>query len=77
MESFCSTESYNRTGRVVEIGTDASPWEMGGWLSINGTITKLFAGKLADDDGRIFNEKLNGSCTGQQLWECLAIFVAI
>ena len=77
IERFFSTESYNRTGPVVEIGTDASPWGMGGWLSINGCITKFFACKLSDDDSRIFKEDLNGSCTGQQLWECLAILVAI
>ena len=32
---------------------------------------------LSEDDGRIFNEKLDGSGTGQQLWERLAILVAI
>ena len=61
----------------MEIGTDASPWGMGGWLSIDGTIKNFFACKLSVDDARIFDEKLDGSCTGQQLWECLASLVAI
>ena len=33
--------------------------------------------RLTDDDAHIFDEKLDGSCTGQQLWECLAILVAV
>ena len=77
IERFFSTEAYERSGPVVEIGTDASPWGMGGWLSIDGIITKFFACKLSVDDARIFDEKLDGSCTGQQLWECLAILVAV
>ena len=77
IERFFSLEAYNRTGPVVEIGTDASPWGMGGWLAIDGIITKFFACKLTEDDARIFDEKLDGSCKGQQLWECLAILVAI
>ena len=77
LERFFRTDAYNRTGSVVEIGTDASPWGMGGWLAIDGKITKCFACKLSEDDAHIFNDKLDGSCTGQQLWECLAILVAI
>ena len=46
-------------------------------MAIDGKITNCFAYKLSEDDARIFNETLDGSCTGQQLWECLAILVAI
>ena len=77
IERFFSTDAYNRTGPIVEIGTDASPWGMGGWLSIDGIVKKFFACQLSVDDARIYDEKLDGSCTGQQLWECLAILVAI
>ena len=66
IERFFSLEAYNRTGPVVEIGTDASPWGMGGWLSIDGSITKFFACRLTEDDARIYNEKLDGSCKGDR-----------
>lgn len=68
IERFFTAEAYSRTGPIVEIGTDASPWAMGGWLSIDGVIKKFFACRLSEDDARIFDEKLDGSCTGQQLW---------
>jgi len=77
IERFFSSEAYGRTGPIIEIGTDASPWGMGGWLSIDGTIKHFFACRLTEDDARIFDEKLDGSCVGQQLWECLAILVAV
>lgn len=38
VERYFSLDAFNRVGTVVEIGTDASPWGMGGWLSIDGAI---------------------------------------
>ena len=32
-------EAYQRTGAQVEIGTDASPRGLGGWIAIDGKIT--------------------------------------
>jgi len=66
--------AFLRTGTVVEIGTDASLWGMGGWLSINGAITHYFASPISKDDSRIL--PVEGK-KGQQVWECLAILVAI
>ena len=34
LERFFRVDAYSRSGTVVEIGTDASPWGMGGWLTI-------------------------------------------
>ena len=36
-------EAYQRTGTHVEIGTDASPWGLGGWIAIDGKITEYFS----------------------------------
>ena len=46
-------------------------------MAIDGKITNFFSCNLSDDDVRIFDEPLDGSPKGQQLWESLAILVAI
>ena len=43
---------------------------------MNGKITHFFASQLSKDDASIFDEPL-ASPNGQQLWESLAILVAI
>ena len=50
LERVFTTSAYLRQGTEVEIGTDASPWGMGGWFSINGTITHYFADKVTQAD---------------------------
>ena len=76
VERFFSLDAFNRVGTVVEIGTDASPWGLGGWLSVNGVITQYFASPLTQDDSDKFKLPLADAC-GQQVWEALAILVAI
>ena len=49
---------------------------MGGWLSINGTITHYFADKVTQADADKYGFKI-GDSNGQQIWERLAILVAI
>ena len=66
--------AFQRTGVLIEIGTDASLWGMGGWIAVGGTITHFFACPISSDDQRIL--KVKGK-EGQQVWECLAILVAI
>ena len=66
----------SRAETVVEIGTDASPWGLGGWLSVNGVITQYFASPLTKEDSDKFGLPLADAC-GQQVWEALAILVAI
>ena len=36
LERFFSLEAYSRRGDVVQIGTDASPYGMGGWITVKG-----------------------------------------
>ncbi len=76
IERYFSVQAYLRQGPVVEIGTDASPWGMGGWLSINDTITHYFACPVTPDDASIFGHEI-GSSTGQQVWECLAVLIGV
>ena len=66
--------AYLRTGTLIEIGTDASLWGLGGWLAVNGKITHYFSSPVSSDDHRIL--RATGK-DGQQTWECLAILVAI
>ena len=62
-------------GDVVEIGTDASPWGLGGWLSVDGKIIRLFADAVTSEDVSVFN-MARGSADGQQIWEALGMSVA-
>ena len=76
MERFFHIDAYCRTGTTIEIGTDASPWGLGGWLSIDGVVTHYFACPITKEDVSMFSTP-TGSADGQQLWECLAVLVAI
>ena len=61
---------------LVEIGTDASPWGLGGWLAIDGIITEYFTSQLTNADSEKFGIPLADAC-GQQVWEALAMLTAI
>ena len=76
IERFFSLSAFHRTGTVVEIGTDASPWGLGGWLSVDGAITACFASQLTAHDSEKFGIPL-ADAKGQQVWEALAILVAV
>ncbi len=69
-------DSYLRQGPVIEIGTDASPWGIGGWLSVDGFITHYFACSISPEDEKIFSVAA-GIPEGQQLWDCLAVLIGI
>ncbi len=76
IDRFFRLDSYLRQGPVIEIGTDASPWGLGGWLSVDGVITHYFACPISDEDQSIYSIA-SGIADGQQLWECLAVLAAI
>jgi hypothetical protein len=71
-----SLEAYLRRGPRIEIGTDASPYGLGGWYAQDGTILEHFSCPITDDDRRIYGISSNDS-KGQQLWESLAVLVAL
>ena len=76
IERFFALDAYNRVGTIIEIGTDASPWGLGGWLAVNGVITQYFTSALTQEDSDKFGLPLGEAC-GQQVWEALAILVAV
>ena len=76
IERYFRLDAYLRQGTVVEIGTDASPYGMGGWLTIDGVLTNYFATDISDEDEQIYGCP-RGTSNGQQLWEALAILVAV
>ena len=76
LERTFRVDDFMGRGQSIEIGTDALPWDLGGWLSIDGQITKYFRSKVSASDRRIFG-LVEGSCEGQQILESLAILVAI
>jgi len=76
LERFFSLEAYSRRGDVFQIGTDASPYGMGGWITVNGRVKRYFGCPISDHDVKTYGQQ-RGSCDGQQLWECLAVLVAL
>ena len=76
VQRFFSVASYTRSGTRVEIGTDASPWGLGGYLSVNNTVVRYFASAISEDDCSKYKFVI-GDTKGQQLWEALAVLVAI
>ena len=59
----------------MEITCDASPWGLGGWLSVNNKPISFFYDAITPDDERILNHQI-GSNLGQQAFESLALLVA-
>ena len=76
LERYFSVTAFNRSGTVVEFGTDASPWGLGGYLIVDGTLTKYFSSPIDSFDAQRF-KYATGDAAGQQLWEALAILVAV
>ncbi len=73
----CFTLSaYLRRGETVVICTDACPWGIGGWISVGGTLLEYFSDELRDEDFQFFGFAA-GDAAGQQVWESLAILVAL
>ena len=71
-----SLAEFMGVGPQLEMGTDTSPWGLGGWMAIDGTITRYFSCPVSEDDLTIFSIE-RGSCEGQQTLEGLAILVAL
>ena len=76
MERYFSLDAYSRVGTVVAIGTDASPWGLGGWLAVDGDIIENFTSPISEEDVAKYGYAI-GDAAGQQLWEALAILVAV
>ena len=67
---------YLGNGDHIELGTDASPFGLGGWFAINGFIRKHWTSAISQYDVQLFKLQ-DGSCEGQQILECLAVLVSL
>ena len=76
LERFFRFDAYSGTGKAVEIGTDASPWGMGGWMTISGMITHTIACPVDEGDVSKLG-LLYGTSSSQQILECLALLFAV
>ena len=60
---------------------DASPFGLGGFVSVNGVITVYFAVVLSPFDTSFFDAAMGdaaiGDAAGQQTWEALALLVGV
>ena len=68
--------AYFDAGLRVRIVTDASPWGVGGFVALGNTIISYFAEGLDQQDADLANAEL-GSPDGQQVWEALALLIAL
>ena len=62
----------------IEVVIDACPWGLGGYLcqKSTGRVLEYFASPLTQEDLSLFGHAL-GDASGQQVWEALAILVAL
>ena len=69
-------EAYMNKGIRVRITCDASPWGIGGFLTIDGKIVAYFWDAISPEDQETLKVAA-GDSRGQQCWECLAVLVAV
>eukprot|EP00971_Amphidinium_carterae_P319005 6341080-Amphidinium_carterae.1 len=68
--------SWRGTGNIWHIELDASPWGLGGILFERGAPVRYFMSPLSIHDVTTFDHAI-GSSSGQQVWEGLALLVAV
>ena len=58
------------------ITTDASPWGLGGWISVNGNILSWYSEKITANDVNALQRQI-GEHESQQAFEGLALLVVV
>jgi hypothetical protein len=71
-----SLASYIGACTCVDLVLDASPYGLGGFITINSKPVEFFAQELSSFDFKFFGAG-RGESEGQQTWEALAILVAV
>jgi hypothetical protein len=71
-----TVDTYHNRGRNIAITTDASPWGIGAWLSIDNVIIDYFADEVCADDVQRLSLTGRGS-EDQQVLEALALLVSL
>ena len=69
-------QAYYGNGIQMQLVTDASPWGIGGYLVVSGTILTYFASKLTERDVRILNIQI-GDSSAKQIAEALSVLVGL
>ena len=69
-------DSYFATTDVINITSDASPFGIGAWVTVNGHIVSWFSEPLTETDLWFLNRE-HGSHQGQQAFQAFVILVAI
>ena len=72
-----SVEHHFNRGKPVVIYVDASPFGLGGWISVSGRPWQYFADDVTDEDCLSLGVSSNVGSVGQQAFEALALLVAI
>mgnify|MGYP002281324822 CR=1 FL=1 len=67
---------YLGEGELTEVVTDASPNALGGYLVEDGEVVEYFEDNITAEDEKILGAR-TGSSEGQQIWEALALLVAL
>ena len=67
-------DAYLRRRPPVHMGFDASPWGLGGWLSVGGAFVSWFACSVTAEDSDILDVEI-GSPRAQQVLEGLSILI--
>ena len=68
--------AYTTPASATSITLDGSPYGMGAFICVDGRPLEWFAVPLSSDDLELFGKEA-GSCTGQQIWECLCALIAL
>ena len=76
IERHFTLDAFFNKKVALEITTDASPWGIGGWISLDGKPLAWFADQVTETDALMLQREV-GSHLAQQGFEALAILVAI
>jgi hypothetical protein len=76
VREFNVEHHFNR-GKLVIIYVDASPFGLGGWISVSGCPWQYFSDGISESDCLNLGVSSNEGSAGQQAFEALALLVAI
>ena len=69
-------DAYLGKGNPILLTTDASPYGLVGFVTIGGKPVAWFACQVDDNDQEILDTE-SGNSSGQQVWELLALTLAV
>ena len=76
LERVFELAPYLHSGLLIEFVLDASPWGIGGILTVNGHISEYMYEAIPTDVAELLSAKI-GSSDSQQVFEALAVLAAL